>query len=88
MNAVDDSSTQLWHMQLVHMSQNGMRMLFKKMNILILKSTDLEACTHCLTRKQRRVSFKMLPLSRKANVLDLVHTDICSMDAMSFGGAR
>ena len=88
MNAVDDSSTQLWHMQLVHMSQNGMRMLSKKTNIPRLTSTDLEVCTHCLAGKQHRVAFKTLPPSRKANVLDLVHTDICSMDATSLGGAR
>ena len=34
------------------------------------------------------MAFKSFPPSRKANVLDLVHTDICFMDATSLGSAR
>ena len=75
-------------MRLRHMNQNYMPMLSKKQNIPGLKSTDLEVCAHYLVGKQHRVSFNTLLPFRKANVLDLVHTDICSMDATSLSGAR
>ena len=74
-------------MWLGNISQNGMRMLSKKQKIPSLKLTDLEVCTHCLASKQHRVAFKSFSPSRKANMLDLVHINICSMDATSLGGA-
>jgi len=44
-------------------------------------------CTHCLVGKQKRVSFHKSPSSRKTNILDLVHTNVCTMNTKSLGGA-
>jgi hypothetical protein len=44
-------------------------------------------CTHCLVGKQIRVSFHKSSQSRKTNILDLVHTDVCTMNTKTLGGA-
>ena len=48
---------------------------------------NLNTCTHCLVGKQHRVAFQRSPPHRRSHVLDLVHTDVCSMIDKSFGGA-
>jgi len=44
-------------------------------------------CTCCLVGNQKRLSFHKSPLSRKANILDLVHTDVCTMNTETLGSA-
>ena len=48
---------------------------------------SLTPCTHCLFGKQRRVSFQKSSSSRKSNVLDLVHMDVCTMNTKTLHGA-
>ncbi|RDX92474.1 hypothetical protein CR513_25376, partial [Mucuna pruriens] len=56
--------------------------------LLGLKNTKLEKCAHCMTGKQTRVSFKKHPPSRKSELLELVHSDICGpFKVKSFSGA-
>ncbi|RDX93750.1 hypothetical protein CR513_23944, partial [Mucuna pruriens] len=38
---------------------------------------ELEKCSHCMAGKQTRVSFKKHPPSRKSELLELVHSDVC-----------
>lgn len=52
-----------------------------------IKGTSLSPCTHCLVGKQNRVSFRRFPSSRKENILDLVHTNVCTMKYTSIDGA-
>ncbi|RDX71837.1 hypothetical protein CR513_48758, partial [Mucuna pruriens] len=42
-----------------------------------LKNAELEKCSHCMAGKQTRVSFKKHPPSRKSELLELVHSDVC-----------
>lgn len=88
MNAVDDFSTKLQHNWLGHLSENGMHILSKKQVIPNLKSVNLKVCTYCLLIKQHRVAFKSFPQSRKSNVLDLIHTDVCFLDDQNLGSAQ
>ncbi|RDX91185.1 hypothetical protein CR513_26867, partial [Mucuna pruriens] len=37
----------------------------------------LEKCSHCMAGKQTKVSFKKNPPSRKSELLELVHSDVC-----------
>ena len=47
----------------------------------------LQKCSHCFAGKQHMVSFKSSAPSRKPEVLDLVHLDVCGpMKTRSFGG--
>ena len=85
-NAIEDCSTDLWHKRLGHLSEKGLGILDKK-NYLPLKGMNLNTCTHCLVGKQHRVAFQRSPSHRRSHVLDLVHTDVCSMIDKSLGGA-
>jgi hypothetical protein len=87
-NVVENkTSTELWHKRLGHMSENGLQALAKKRLLPNIKCTPLMPCTHCLVGKQKRVSFHKSPSSRKTNILDLVHTNVCTMNTKSLGGA-
>ena len=43
--------------------------------------------THCLSRKQSRVTFRRSPSHRKPDILDLVYTDVYTMQSNALGGA-
>ena len=38
-----------------------------------------KTCDHCLVGKAHRVAFHTYPTSRRPNVIDLIHTDVCIM---------
>ena len=85
-NVADDSSSDLWHIRLGHLSEKGLSVLAKK-HSLPVKGTTLNTCTHCFVGKHARVSFHNSGPHRRSHVLDLVHTDVCTMDAKTLGGA-
>ena len=82
----NEASTKLWHKQLGHMSEKGLQVLSRK-KLLPVKGTSLLSCTHCLSGKQSRDAFCRFPSRRKPDILDLVHTNVCTMQSNSFGGA-
>ena len=88
-NVVEDEDTiELWHQRLSHISEKGLAVLAKKGLLSGVKGTHLKRRAHCLTGKQNRVSFKNSSSSKKPNVLDLVHSDVCGlMKTRSLGGA-
>ncbi|WVZ03005.1 hypothetical protein V8G54_023811 [Vigna mungo] len=63
--------------RLGHISEKGLNYLAKKDVLSGLKSVELEKCSHCMAGKQIRVSFKKHPPSRKSELLELVHSDVC-----------
>ena len=69
-----------------HISEKGLQILVRK-KFLPVKGTSLLPCTHCLSRKQSRVAFCRFPSHRKPYILDLVHTDVCTMQSYTLGGA-
>ena len=86
-NAMDIEAS-LWHRRLSHISEKGLNCLAKKDMLPGLKNVDLEKCSHCMIGKQTRVSFKKHPPSRKSDVLELVHSDVCGpLKVKSFSGA-
>ena len=42
-----------------------------------MKQTKVKRSVHCLARKQKRFSFHSHPPSRKSELLELVHSDLC-----------
>ena len=86
-NVVEDV-TALWHKRLCHMSEKGMSILVKNNVLSGVKSAKLEKCAHCLAGKQKRVSFRSHSPSRKSELLELVHSDVCGpMPIKTVGGA-
>ena len=86
---VHDDSSELWHKRLAHMSLKGMEILLKKNFLSDIVGMNLKPCVDCLARKQcDKDVFRTCPPSRMKNMLDLVHTNVCSMDIRSLGGAQ
>ena len=52
-----------------------------------LRGMPLKTCVDCLGGKNHRVAFDPHPPSRRSNILDLIHTDVYSMQAKTLGGA-
>ena len=87
-NMVDDGSSELWHKRLAHMSSKGMQIRSKNNFLPYVGGMNMKPCVGCLARKQHRVAFQTSPPSKRKNTLDHVHTDVCSMDIRSLGGAQ
>ncbi|KAG8369441.1 hypothetical protein BUALT_Bualt14G0014000 [Buddleja alternifolia] len=56
--AVNNSSIELWHKRLGHLSQKGMQLLAKKKLLPDVNGIELQTCVDCLAGKQHRVAFK------------------------------
>ncbi|KAL4324380.1 hypothetical protein GQ457_11G032480 [Hibiscus cannabinus] len=86
--ACGNSCLELWHRRLGHISEKRLQILAQKALIPEVKGKAIQPCIHCLAGKQHKVSFRRgnHPHRRKY-VLDLVHTDVCSMNEKSMGGA-
>ena len=87
-NMVDNDFSELWHKRLAHMSLKGMEILSKKNFLPDVAGMNMKPCVDCLAGKQHKVAFHTCSPSRRRNTLDLVHTDVCSMDVRSLGGAQ
>ena len=86
--AQDDSSPNLWHRWLAHISEKWLQILAKKSLIPFAKGTSLNHFDFCLFGKQHRVSFN-IPSTRKPNVLDLVYSDVYGpIDVETLGGNK
>ena len=70
------------------MSEKGLEILAKD-HLSNIKGQPLESCEDCLAGKQHRVSFKRSDdAKRRKQILDLVHSDVCSTSERSLGGAQ
>jgi hypothetical protein len=85
--AENETSEELWHKRLGHMSEKGMQALARMEFLHELKGITLKPCEHCFAGKQHRVAFRTRLPHRAENVLDIVHTDVCSMTEKSLGRA-
>ena len=79
MNLVDGTSSELWHRRLSHISEKGTHWLAKTNMLSGIKDAKLDKCVHCLAGKQRKTSFKSYHPSRKLDLLELVHSDVCGL---------
>ena len=83
-----DTTDELWHKRLCHMSQKGMQMLAEKELLPEVKKVHLDKCADFLAGKQNRVVFWLRPPIRRKTALELVHTDVCYVDAKSHSGGQ
>ncbi|KAE8658916.1 hypothetical protein F3Y22_tig00116965pilonHSYRG00268 [Hibiscus syriacus] len=85
---ITTEDVEIWHKRLGHISEKDLHLLTQKQLLLDVKGKPLDHCAHCLARKQHRVTFqRSSPPTRRKNILDLIHTDICSISKRSIGGA-
>ena len=82
-----DVSIKLWYRRLGHISEKGLQTLARKHFLPNLQGMPFKTCTHCLVGKAHRVAFYTYPPSRRPNVIDLIHTDVCTIQTRTIGGA-
>ena len=89
LNAVDDdTSPNLWHKRLAHMSKKGLQILAKQSLIPMAKGKSLNPCDYYLFGKQHRVSFQKNS-TIKLEQLELVYYDVCGpMEVDLLGGKK
>ena len=89
LNAVDDdTSPDLWHKRLTHMSKKGLQLLAKQSLIPIAKDKSSNPCDYCLFGKQHIVSFQKNS-TRKLKKLELVYSNVCRpMEVDSLSGNK
>ena len=81
----NEASIELWHKRLSHISEKELQVLAIKKHLPV-KGTSLLPCTHFMSEKQNRDVFRRFPSRRKPDMLDLVHTDVCTMQSNTLGG--
>ena len=89
LNAVnDDTSPDLLHKRLTHMSEKGLQLLVKQSLIPMAKDKSSNPCDYCLFGKQHKVSFQKNS-TQKLEKLELVYFDVCGpMEVDSLGGKK
>ncbi|WKA08973.1 hypothetical protein VitviT2T_026653 [Vitis vinifera] len=78
----EDSST-LWHRRLGHISIDRIKSLVNDGVLSTLDFTDFETCVDCIKGKQTNKSKR--GATRSSTILEIIHTDICSLDMDSHG---
>ena len=87
-NVATDTTGELWHKRLCHMSEKGMRKLVADDLILEEKNVHLDKYAGCLVGKKNRTSFRSRPMMRRKELLKLVHTDVCFVDRKSHSSGQ
>ena len=77
---INEDSSKLWHRRLGHISIERIKRL---LNEGVLDFTDFETCVDCIKGKQTNKSKK--GANRSSDILEIIHTDICSPDMDSHG---
>ena len=70
------------------MSKKRMRKLVADDLIPEVKNVHLEKCANGLVGKQNRTSLQSRPPMRRKALLELPHTDVCSVDTKSHAGGQ
>ena len=63
-------------------------MLAEKELLPDVKKVHLDKCPDYLAGKQNRTAFRLMPSMRRKNGLELVHMNVCQVDAKSYAGAQ
>ena len=80
---MNEDSSVLWHRRLGHISIERIKRLVNDAVFSTLNFTDFETCVDCIKGKQINKSKK--GAKRSSDILEIIHTDICSPDMDSYG---
>jgi hypothetical protein len=75
---INDDSSKLWHQRLGHISIERIKRLVNEGVLNTLDFTDFETCVDCIKGKKTNKSKK--GANRSSDILEIIHTDICSPD--------
>ena len=80
---VNEDSFTLWHRRLGHISIDRIKKLVNDGVLSTLDFTNFETCVDCIKGKQTNKSKR--GATRSSTILEIIHTDICSLDMDSHG---
>jgi transposase InsO family protein len=75
---INEDSSKLWHRRLGHISIERIKRLVNEGKLNTLDFTDFETCVDCIKGKHTNKSKK--GANRSSDILEIIHTDICSPD--------
>jgi hypothetical protein len=73
---IDDVPSKLWHHRLGYILRGRIEHLVKELILLSLEFSDFEQCIDCI--KSKYVKQLKKNIKRSAEILEIIHTDICS----------
>jgi hypothetical protein len=79
------SPTYMWHYHLGHISENHMKRLHSDGLLTSFDFESYETCEACLMGKMTKAPFIGFP-ERAADLLELIHTDVCGPMSMTARG--
>ena len=79
----------LWHKRLCHLNFKDMKII-KNRNVGVnFKENEIKPCESCIQGKQSRLSWHKISNRHKSTkVLEMIHSDVCTMSAESFSGSK
>ena len=81
--AINEDSSTLWHRRLGHISIDRIKRLANDGILSTLDFTDFETYVDCIKRKHTNKSKR--GATRSSAILEIIHTNICSLDMDSHG---
>lgn len=83
-------TSNLWHFRLGHLNLNDMKRLMNqsKLNGLNKINSGLSFCECCVLSKQTRQPFPVNKNTRSTRILELIHSDVCSMTNPAYDGTK
>ena len=81
---MNENSSTLWRRRLGHISIDRIRRLVNDGVLNTLDFTDFDTCVDCIKGKHTSKS-KKSGVHRSSDLLEIIHTDICSPDMDSYG---
>jgi hypothetical protein len=75
---INEDSSKLWHRRLGHISIERIKRLVNEGKLNTLDFIDFETCVDCIKGKHTNKSKK--GANRSLDILEIIHTDICSLD--------
>jgi len=80
---INEDSSKLWHRRLGHISIERIKRLVNEGVLNTMDFIDFETCVDCIKGKQTNKSKK--GANRSSDILEIIHTNICSPDMDSHG---
>ena len=89
-NSVTCDDSWLWHMRFGHLNFGSLKFLAKKKFVIGLPSVEFldKKCESCILGKKHRDPFPKGKAWRANRPLELIHSDLCSVEVPSNGGSK
>lgn len=81
-------TSDIWHQRLAHVNKSTLSKISRDKDSGVSAASDLSFCEGCVEGKMARQPFYPVGDIRSKRPLELVHSDVCTMDIESIGGSK